>query len=219
MDFTTINGVISSSDHVLEFGCGRMPYREKVLSLGATYTSADVFSSEKIDYRIRNDGTLENCEDVFDVILIMDVLQHVTNPEKTIQNMSNYLSENGKLIITTPFIYTECDFNDFHRWTNSGIKILLEKNGCEVISQKMRGGILFSFVYLVLSSLSNFIIGKRNGWRIKITAFKRALIFLLELAFLPIIWCSLLIDMLVIRSKTGYLGTTTVSKLRAPGNE
>lgn len=50
---------------------------------------------------------LGNCEDMklnekFDIILLIDVIEHVNAPVIAIKNLMNHLHKDGKLIITTP---------------------------------------------------------------------------------------------------------------------
>lgn len=211
MDYASLRKVIRKNDCVLDYGCGRMPYKDAILKLGANYKSADITGSKSIDFSINGHGELEGCDEVFDVIIIMDVLQHIVEPRKTLTELTQYLSKDATVIITTPFIFVECDFHDYHRWSHSGIHALLTSAGYTVTGHDKRGGTFFASAYIVLGTLSNVIIWRRLAWRLKLSVIRRFALVLLETIFIPILWFALFLDY-VIPINGGYLGTITVAK-------
>ena len=211
IDFATLKQVIKKNDVVLDYGCGRMPYKDCVIGLGATYRSADISVSSEIDYIIDDKGQLVNCNEVFDVIIIMDVLQHILEPDTSLLNLNRHMSNDTKIIVTSPFIFVECDYHDYHRWTNSGIEVFLKRLGYNVIQQIKRGGTVFSLVYLIQGTLSNLIIGRRGQWRLNLSIPRYIALVSLEILFMPILWFALFLDTLI-PIDGGYLGSVTISR-------
>lgn len=100
-----------------------------------------------------------NCEDScfqeerFDVVLALNVLEHLRNPEKTLQNIWGILKPSGLLITSVP------NSNFFRRmigkdivipehlnyWDKKSFKKIMEKNKFEVLETKPIGRIPFVF--------------------------------------------------------------------------
>lgn len=67
----------------------------------------------------------------FDLILLMNVLEHVENPFKVVDQVNNILADNGYLFFSSPFFYPihkaiNLVFSDYWRFTDDGIKILFK---------------------------------------------------------------------------------------------
>lgn len=59
----------------------------------------------------------------FDVVLCTEVFEHLKNPFKAAQEIKRVLKNNGKLVLTTRFIFPIHDSpNDFFRYTKYGLK-------------------------------------------------------------------------------------------------
>ena len=84
-------------------------------------------------------------------------MEHVFNPEEFIGEISRVLKNNGKLILTVPFLWDEHEKPfDYARYSSYGIKHLLERNGFEVIDQKKTNshfGIIFIILNMILFKL------------------------------------------------------------------
>lgn len=39
----------------------------------------------------------------FDIVIAFDILEHISNPDKLLSNIKNFLKSNGKLFIATPY--------------------------------------------------------------------------------------------------------------------
>jgi SAM-dependent methyltransferase len=78
----------------------------------------------------------------FDYVSLIDVLEHVDDPNKLISGSRNLLKDNGLLIVSVPnynrkpdFIFKEGDNPPHHltKWISESLKFILEKNNFEVI--------------------------------------------------------------------------------------
>lgn len=116
---------------VLDYGAGNSPYRELIKC--RSFTAADITQNIKgtVDVIIAGDSTLPGVEDnTFDLILCMDVLEHIENDAAAVCELFRVLSDDGMLIVTVPFIYREHEYPfDFRRYTSVGISSRLKQAG------------------------------------------------------------------------------------------
>jgi len=74
-------------------------------------------------------------EERFDLIIAEQVLEHVLRPDKAVLNIYKMLRPNGTLVVSTPFLVKIHESPlDLHRWTEHGMRQLLELAGFTVIS-------------------------------------------------------------------------------------
>ncbi len=65
-------------------------------------------------------------EQRFDVVIMAEVLEHLHSPHLALENVHRILKENGRLIITVPFIFPIHDQpHDYYRYTRYGLEYLL----------------------------------------------------------------------------------------------
>jgi ubiquinone/menaquinone biosynthesis C-methylase UbiE len=108
----------------LDAGCGTSPYAKYFPNrIGLDITKrkgADidvVASIYKLPFKDEN----------FDNILCTEVLEHLSTPEKAIQEMKRVLKKGGYLILTTRFLFPLHDIpDDYYRFTKYGLKQLFK---------------------------------------------------------------------------------------------
>jgi len=84
----------------------------------------------------------------FDVILCLNVLEHVYDYQKALKNMYKALKKNGRVIIAVPFNYPLHDEpGDYWRFTEHALKNLLKDNGFKLVSLKHKGKREYPFGY------------------------------------------------------------------------
>lgn len=87
----------------------------------------------------------------FDYVILLDVIEHLVNPENTLLIIKSYLKENGKIIVSTPniahasirwmlfrglFEYTSTGIMDkthVHFYTQDGLRSLIKRVGYRVL--------------------------------------------------------------------------------------
>ena len=198
---------IQYAQNVLDLGCGRAVLKNFFINLGINYYGADIMSSDNVDFLISENGDLINCELQFDLIYSSDVLQHVKDKKMFFYIIDNYLKEGGHLIIDIPFIYPECDFEDYFRWTKSGIINELKSENFIVVSCLQRGGALFAIIALIFGTLKNLIVGERKKWRNNNYIWKSFLLLLVDVIFFPILFVAYIFDK-IINLRGTYFGVT-----------
>jgi len=64
---------------------------------------------------------------MFDVVLMIEVLEHLSDPKRAVNEVKRVLKEEGMFIATTRFFFPIHGApNDFYRYTKSGLKHLLK---------------------------------------------------------------------------------------------
>jgi ubiquinone/menaquinone biosynthesis C-methylase UbiE len=117
---------------VLEVGSGNLSYKQYVRC--TDYKTLDINNSLNVDF----------CEDVhrttlpsnsFDTVLMIEVLEHLYNPFKAIEQVNRVLKKGGYVIATTPFIYPyHGEPYDFYRYTKYGLmEIFKEFDEIEIV--------------------------------------------------------------------------------------
>ncbi len=127
------------SGKVLDFGCGYSPYKSYIKY--DEYVRVDKPSMYNNYGNLKNDiiyydgKTLPFNDEEFDSIFSTEVLEHIPNVNEIVKELNRVLKPKGKILISVPFTLDEHEVpNDFRRFTQFGIKLLLEKNGFNVIN-------------------------------------------------------------------------------------
>ena len=85
-------------------------------------------------------GALPFREESFDTLLALEVLEHVPEPDALVKEFVRVLRPGGKLLLTVPFAAPlhQLPF-DYQRFTEPGIRNLLERHGLEIEVLAPRG--------------------------------------------------------------------------------
>jgi SAM-dependent methyltransferase len=185
----------------LDIGGGVSPYRralEEVLDV-SLYVSLDVACSDQTT--LVGDATripLADCS--VGVVLCMEVLQHILDTTRVLEEMKRVLRPGGLMILSFPFVYAECDVVDFHRWSMLGMESELRRCGLEVVDGRRRGGFFFTGACLLQWCAQHLLPGARASWRTKPTAASVARAVVVQILTLPTVlvgWLALGLDALV----------------------
>lgn len=127
------------SGKVLDVGCGTQPYRHLLHCTeyrGMEFDTPANRKNKKADYFY--DGVFFPQADAsFDSVLCTEVLEHVFEPELFVREMARVLKPGGKLLLTVPFVWAEHEQPyDYARYSSFGLRLLLEKNGFEIIEHR-----------------------------------------------------------------------------------
>jgi SAM-dependent methyltransferase len=127
---------------VLDVGCGHRPYRE--IFTGSEYFGVDTPVSygegSSPDAWASAEG-LPFADGSFDCMVCTEVLEHLEDPERAVEEMARVLKPGGCLILSAPFIWPVHEApRDFHRFTNYGLNSLLAAGRFEVTASIQRGG-------------------------------------------------------------------------------
>jgi len=125
------------SGKLLDFGCGTMPYRS-LFGSDCAYTGVDIApndasASRRPDVVYYDGSKLPFPNSNFDSIFSTDVLEHVFEPDATLDELNRVLKKGGKMLLFVPFVWGEHEQpHDFGRYTSFGLAHLLCKHGFEI---------------------------------------------------------------------------------------
>ena len=142
-------GIFTTSDKVLDVGCGENPYYHK--SISSKIICLDLANTKKA-HIIGDAMNLPIKKEKFEGIISVNSLYYCDDPSIAIEEFSRVLKKNGKLVLMMPFIYPIHDApDDKYRFTKYGIMELL-KDDFEINQIKAVGGI-FNLPAVILHSL------------------------------------------------------------------
>lgn len=122
---------------ILDFGCGSMPYR-KLFSQSSSYVGLDLETSNHglSQPDVVLDGTaIPFGDNRFDAVVSFEVIDDLSEPLLQLSEMARVLKSSGTLLLTTTFVWElHEEPHDIARYTQHGLRELLEKAGFDVIS-------------------------------------------------------------------------------------
>ena len=120
--------------HIIDYGCGDMPYKELFEPVVGKYTGLDLAENPLAELHISSDGRIQIEDNYTDAVLSTQVLEHVENPTEYLSESFRILKDNGILILSTHgyWIYHPTP-HDYWRWTSAGLQKIIKQAGFEVI--------------------------------------------------------------------------------------
>jgi len=118
----------------LDIGSKRAQYShicDKLIAL-------DYYHFEEIDI-VADAHNLPFSDEIFDNVIVTNLLEHVQEPQKVVDETHRILKPNGLVVVYTPFMYPiHGDPHDYYRFTDEGLKYLLQNFEIETV-QKIGG--------------------------------------------------------------------------------
>ena len=140
----------NKSDKILDIGCGENPFYKNVIK-GSIY-GFDITPS-KFTHILGTADNLPFKPKSFDKVILANSLYYFKNPFKVIDNLHKILKKGGILFISLPFFYPIHDMpEDRYRFTEFGLRTLLEDHGFEIKKIESIGG-FFTIPSVILHSL------------------------------------------------------------------
>lgn len=140
---------------LLDLGCGNKPYSLIYNEICESSVGCDVPESLHTDGKAEILCRAEEIDRHFgkeslDCVLCTEVLEHTGEDRLVVKNINTILKEEGRLLISVPFIYVlHEEPYDFRRYTVFGITDLLTSNGF-VIESVFSAGATFSSSFFVM---------------------------------------------------------------------
>lgn len=126
---------------VLDYGCGRRPYREIVEQVGGRYHGFDragmpgnVSGLDIGD----DDDPLSEGGNRWGAILCTQVLQYVRDPDDLLFRFWDALGNGGTLVLTGPTNWPEVEPEDLHRHTVAGMRRMALECGFTIVRLESR---------------------------------------------------------------------------------
>lgn len=140
---------------VLDYGCGKQPYRDVVEQAGGEYVPYD-----RADFPANVSGEDLGDDRVFhrdfDAVLCTQVAQYWPTPENQLRWLNDSVAAGGWLVMTFPTNWDEVETADLFRYTAQGMGHLLSLSGWTVERMERRaeitlGGFRFPLGYGVVA--------------------------------------------------------------------
>lgn len=128
---------------VLDIGCADR-WIERLLPTGTRYVGVDYWETGKNLYKAQPDiyadaAMLPLATESCDCVVLLEVLEHIRNPQAALHEIARVLRPGGKLLLSIPFLYPTHDApHDYQRLTHHGLDRDLENAGLQVISTEAR---------------------------------------------------------------------------------
>lgn len=116
---------------VIDLGCGSSPYKDLWAATGARYIGADL--DARADLPIDAAGRTTAPGSSADLLLSVQVLEHVRDLDAYLAEAKRLLSPSGRLVLSThgTWLY-HAHPEDHRRWTRTGLILDLEQRGFAV---------------------------------------------------------------------------------------
>jgi SAM-dependent methyltransferase len=124
---------------VLDYGCGRAPYRGIVEQAGGVYVGYDraEFPANMSGTDIGPDyGDLPRGG--FDAIVSTQTIQFHEEPYELLLDLRHLLRDGGSLLLTGPTNWPEVNPEDLFRFTRAGIALMVRNAGFTVVACERR---------------------------------------------------------------------------------
>ena len=130
---------LSKGSKVLDAGAGPCPY--KCFFNHCDYEATDFINNNKILDFVCSLDNIPKKDQTYDAIISTEVLEHVSNPQKVVDEFYRVLKNKGVLIMTVPqeWMVHQEPYNFFY-FTKYGLKSLLDNAGFKEYNIIPKGG-------------------------------------------------------------------------------
>jgi SAM-dependent methyltransferase len=157
------------SGHMLDVGCGQMPYRKFLLNNKYIdqYTGLDIESAIVYDENVKPDFTWDGItmpfgDNSFDTLMATEVLEHCPNPNSIILEMKRVLKPGGLLFFTVPFLWNLHEVpHDEYRYTPFALKRIFKECELEEMELFAHGGWNMSMAQMI----GMWVVATKRGTR------------------------------------------------------
>ncbi|MBL1141660.1 MAG: class I SAM-dependent methyltransferase [Proteobacteria bacterium] len=174
---------LEKNSSILDAGCGNGDNLEMLSRYG------DVMAMEREENALQK-AQARNIGNVFkgelpshihadiqkdkDLIVLLDVLEHIDDDAGSLEALGNYMNDNGSLVLTVPayqFLWTSHDEQHHHkrRYTVTQLKTLIENNGWNVSYISYFNTLLFPLALIDRIKQKWFSSGENEGLKMPST--------------------------------------------------
>ncbi len=124
----------------LDLGAGSGKYREIIAARASSYKAMDGDPGPNIDV-VGDVHALPFAAASFDTIVSTQVMEHVKEPWRMVEEIARVLRPGGVCIVTAPFMLQfHADPSDYYRYSTEGARHLCARAGLEVLETGKIGG-------------------------------------------------------------------------------
>lgn len=139
---------------LVDLGCGDTPYRPLFEAHVGEYIGVDIPENPGADMSFDHKGRVELASGSVGVVLSTQVLEHVRDTKTYLAEAHRLLSADGVLILSTHGYWMyHPDPHDYWRWTQEGLRELIQQMGFEVVSWRGVMGLMATSLQLLQDGL------------------------------------------------------------------
>ncbi|KAA3646415.1 MAG: SAM-dependent methyltransferase [Chloroflexi bacterium] len=166
-DLETMRSAMQGS--VLEIGAGREGRRGEFippLEQASQWITLDRYHTTP---HLRGDiQNLPFGSHSYDTVVCLEVLEYVESPARALAEIKRMLKTNSKFVLATPFLHRMDSEKDLWRFTEQGLRYLLEEAGFQILDFKKQGAALAVAVNILKYALRVQPAGWRRTWLIRL---------------------------------------------------
>ena len=107
-------------------------------------------------------------DQALEAVVCSQVLEHLPQPGQAIKEMWRVLKLDGIALVSVPFFYpvhtTDSKYGDYYRWTEFGLREMLNQNGFGTVSIYYKGGLFSAMVEAMTHSFVQWIKPPERLW-------------------------------------------------------
>jgi 2-polyprenyl-3-methyl-5-hydroxy-6-metoxy-1,4-benzoquinol methylase len=130
--FEMLEPLLKNGMKVLDFGCGQGAFSQRLVDAGMIVDVCDLDIDQvkaKVNKKFKLDlnepGILNSIPDKYDVIISMEIIEHIHNPWKYLSDSISLLKDGGIIVLSTPNV---SNFISRLRFLMKGSLLAFEKN-------------------------------------------------------------------------------------------
>ncbi len=155
-----------SKGKVLDIGCGNKPYEKLFENKCDEYIGCDIVQSSENKVDVICEAINIPLEDnSLDIVFSTQVIEHVGDHNKLLNEMYRMLKPNGYVILSGPmYWHLHEEPYDFFRFTKHGFKYIFEKQGFQMVESLANGGKWATLGQMIIHTFPYFLT-KRKFFR------------------------------------------------------
>lgn len=144
---------------VLDVGAGTSPYVACFDGAVRSYISVDLAAVNRGLHCVGSVLALPVQGETLDTVLCTQLLEHVHDPTRALGELNRALAPGGHLVLTAPHLSRlHEEPHDYYRYTEYGLRHLIEKADLRILSIQPTGGLL-SFLHTQVATLGFAVFG------------------------------------------------------------
>jgi 2-polyprenyl-3-methyl-5-hydroxy-6-metoxy-1,4-benzoquinol methylase len=109
--FELLKPYLKEKLYVLDFGCGQGAFSQRLVDLGMVVDACDIDTGQvkasvnkRIELDLNNEIPVDKFPYKYDIILAFEIIEHLQNPWKYLEDCLKLLKKGGIIVLTTPNI-------------------------------------------------------------------------------------------------------------------